>query len=309
MGIFDFLKGSKKPKSELTDNEKIDSNSMDSAESLSKQFSNAEVVDIYKDNNSITLTEDEKNWFIKQEINERFSKQSKFELNISNYDPLFEEAARIIVNHQQGSASLLQRKLKLGYNRAGKLIDQLEEFGIISSFDGKKARTVYVPDIYQLEKLIKNELLKSDKKRFFTKHILPLNEELISAKVQQLIKEKEIEEEIKLREQLKQEILEKENERLEKEKRRKLKTQIRKELIQNGIISKSNESHLKRESIPQEVQDKVWNRDGGKCVKCGSQEKIEFDHIIPFSKGGSNTYRNLQILCEKCNRGKSNNIG
>ncbi|WP_229724707.1 HNH endonuclease [Winogradskyella forsetii] len=55
--------------------------------------------------------------------------------------------------------------------------------------------------------------------------------------------------------------------------------------------------------------DKVWNRDGGKCVKCGSQEKIEFDHIIPFSKGGSNTYRNLQILCEQCNRGKSNNIG
>ncbi|MDO9512072.1 MAG: HNH endonuclease [Bacteroidales bacterium] len=64
-----------------------------------------------------------------------------------------------------------------------------------------------------------------------------------------------------------------------------------------------------REQIPQIVLDQVWNRDGGKCIICGSQEKIEFDHIIPFSKGGSNTYRNIQITCEKCNREKSNKIG
>lgn len=61
--------------------------------------------------------------------------------------------------------------------------------------------------------------------------------------------------------------------------------------------------------IPQNVMDKVWNRDSGKCVKCGSNQKLEFDHIIPFSKGGSNTYRNIQLLCEGCNRSKSNNIG
>tara|TARA_B100002003_G_scaffold244540_1_gene270801 strand:- start:559 stop:1035 length:477 start_codon:yes stop_codon:yes gene_type:complete len=65
----------------------------------------------------------------------------------------------------------------------------------------------------------------------------------------------------------------------------------------------------RRPSIPQKTKDKVWNRDGGKCVQCGSNENIEFDHIIPFSKGGSSTYRNLQILCEKCNRVKSANIG
>ncbi len=64
-----------------------------------------------------------------------------------------------------------------------------------------------------------------------------------------------------------------------------------------------------REPISQSVQDKVWNRDGGRCVKCGSNIKLEFDHIIPFSKGGANTYRNLQLLCEKCNRKKSNKIG
>ena len=101
----------------------------------------------------------------------------------------------------------------------------------------------------------------------------------------------------------------KENEKLEKEKIKQLKNQVRKELIEEGMIWSLNESDLKREPIPQDILDRVWNRDGGKCVKCGSQEKIEFDHIIRFSKGGSNTYRNLQILCEKCNRQKSNSIG
>ena len=65
----------------------------------------------------------------------------------------------------------------------------------------------------------------------------------------------------------------------------------------------------KRKPISQNVKDKVWRRDGGKCVECGSNEKIEFDHIIPFSKGGTDTYRNLRILCEKCNRSKSDKIG
>jgi len=64
-----------------------------------------------------------------------------------------------------------------------------------------------------------------------------------------------------------------------------------------------------RQPISEDVQNKVWNRDGGKCVKCGSQEKLEFDHIIPVSKGGANTARNIQLLCEKCNREKSNKIG
>ncbi|NVK04347.1 MAG: DNA translocase FtsK 4TM domain-containing protein [Flavobacteriia bacterium] len=66
-------------------------------------------------------------------------------------DALFEDAARIIVIHQQGSASLLQRKLKLGYNRAGRIIDQLEAAGIIGPFEGSKARQVLVPDELSLE--------------------------------------------------------------------------------------------------------------------------------------------------------------
>ena len=77
-------------------------------------------------------------------------------------------------------------------------------------------------------------------------------------------------------------------------------------IIEDDLV---NEINGRREPIPQDVQDRVWNRDGGRCVKCGSNIKLEFDHIIPFSKGGANTYRNLQLLCEKCNRKKSNKIG
>jgi hypothetical protein len=64
-----------------------------------------------------------------------------------------------------------------------------------------------------------------------------------------------------------------------------------------------------RKSIPKDVQVFVWNRDGGKCVNCGSNENLEYDHIIPVSKGGSNTARNIQLLCRTCNRAKSNKIG
>ena len=69
-------------------------------------------------------------------------------------DELFEEAARMIVMHQQGSTSLLQRKLKLGYNRAGRLIDQLEAAGIIGPFEGSKARKVLIPDEVSLEQFL-----------------------------------------------------------------------------------------------------------------------------------------------------------
>ncbi|MBE9585765.1 DNA translocase FtsK 4TM domain-containing protein [Mucilaginibacter sp. JRF] len=67
-------------------------------------------------------------------------------------DPMFEDAARLIVLHQQGSTSLIQRKLKLGYNRAGRIIDQLEAAGIVGPFEGSKARDVLYPDEYSLER-------------------------------------------------------------------------------------------------------------------------------------------------------------
>ncbi|TWJ04529.1 S-DNA-T family DNA segregation ATPase FtsK/SpoIIIE [Mucilaginibacter frigoritolerans] len=74
------------------------------------------------------------------------------EFDPDNRDPLFDDAARLIVLHQQGSTSLIQRKMKLGYNRAGRIIDQLEAAGIVGPFEGSKAREVLYPDEYSLER-------------------------------------------------------------------------------------------------------------------------------------------------------------
>ena len=79
------------------------------------------------------------------------------DMNISERDALFREAAEIIVTSQQGSASLLQRKLKLGYNRAGRLIDQLESAGIVGPFEGSKARGVNISDLSALDQFFNNE--------------------------------------------------------------------------------------------------------------------------------------------------------
>lgn len=79
------------------------------------------------------------------------------DIDISERDALFREAAEVIVTSQQGSASLLQRKLKLGYNRAGRLIDQLEAAGIVGPFEGSKARSVNIPDLQALDQFFNNE--------------------------------------------------------------------------------------------------------------------------------------------------------
>ena len=79
------------------------------------------------------------------------------EIDLGDRDVLFEDAARVIVMNQQGSTSLIQRKLKLGYNRAGRIVDQLEAAGIVGPFEGSKARQVLIPDEYSLEQLLKSQ--------------------------------------------------------------------------------------------------------------------------------------------------------
>jgi S-DNA-T family DNA segregation ATPase FtsK/SpoIIIE len=82
--------------------------------------------------------------------------EGKPDFDVNDKDSLFEDAARLVVIHQQGSASLLQRKLKLGYNRAGRLIDQLESAGIVGPNEGSKARQVLIPDEVSLERFLEN---------------------------------------------------------------------------------------------------------------------------------------------------------
>ena len=83
--------------------------------------------------------------------------KSGLDNNIDDRDPMFREAAEVVVNAQQGSASLLQRKLKLGYNRAGRIVDQLEAAGIVGPFEGSKAREVMLRDIIALHEFLENE--------------------------------------------------------------------------------------------------------------------------------------------------------
>ena len=82
---------------------------------------------------------------------------TNLDIDIEDRDKLFREAAEVLVTAQQGSASLLQRKLKLGYNRAGRLIDQLEAAGIVGPFEGSKARQVLIPDLQSLDRHLENE--------------------------------------------------------------------------------------------------------------------------------------------------------
>ena len=84
-------------------------------------------------------------------------------------------------------------------------------------------------------------------------------------------------------------------------------------LLQGGVRADIKEGRRasatpRREPIPEKVRHEVWRRDEGKCVDCGSRERLEFDHIVPLSKGGSNTARNLELRCESCNRRKGATI-
>ncbi len=84
------------------------------------------------------------------------SEGSTVEVDLRKRDPMFDDAARLVVQHQQGSTSLIQRKLSIGYNRAGRIIDQLEAAGIVGPFEGSKARDVLCSDIIALEQILKS---------------------------------------------------------------------------------------------------------------------------------------------------------
>ncbi len=201
------------------------------------------------------------------------------------FDPLLEEVAECVVTVQKVCSSMIERHFSIGRERSLRILAQLEIMGIVGP-----ARNV--TDMRAVLYNGKDDLgldVKETLEAFKNHDIYSKEREIEERKKQLLQKEKE---------KIKQEIL-------ENRKKRDLRKQAMQELEDEGLLEKVR----KREPIPQEVQDIVWRRDGGRCVKCGSQENLEFDHIIPFSKGGSNTARNLQLLCEKCNREKSNHIG
>lgn len=91
---------------------------------------------------------------------------------------------------------------------------------------------------------------------------------------------------------------------LERENRLKVRVARARALMEQAAVIDSPRRH----AIPDDVKVLVWQRDKGRCVRCGSNQNLEYDHIIPFSMGGSDTARNLQLLCEPCNRAKGGNL-
>lgn len=120
-------------------------------------------------------------------------------------------------------------------------------------------------------------------------------------KQKELLKQKKERDNQKHKEYIKQQLR-------EKEKRKRLAAEAVEEMIESGELSANFSSNRNRETIPSHIKEVVWIRDKEKCVTCGSMENLEFDHIIPVSKGGSNSLNNIQLLCLKCNRSKSNRI-
>lgn len=96
---------------------------------------------------------------------------------------------------------------------------------------------------------------------------------------------------------------------LEKERKKQLESEAIQELIDAGLTDNNHYSGNNiRKSIPPDVKIAVWQRDKERCVTCFSNTNLEFDHIIPVSKGGANSIKNIQLLCRNCNRTKSNKI-
>ncbi len=272
-------------------------NSPRSIESIDKVPKELDEVEIERMVNEIAIAE------IESEGNSNDG--TNFDAN--DRDPLFEDAARLIVQSQMGSTSLIQRRMKLGYNRAGRLMDQLESARVIGPNRGSAAREVLFDTLENLEEY----LIALEKGMPYQLHdgntslaqFVENHKVRIANRVLELRNAKENELTRIEKERIKQKLI-------EKDRIKNLHKDALKELIAEGrIFNQFINREGKREPIPQDVMDAVWNRDGGQCVKCGGQENLEFDHIIPFSKGGATTYRNMQLLCKSCNIEKSNKIG
>lgn len=246
--------------------------------------------------------------FLTEEEKERIIQRLAIELNNKSNKPIVynkissivKNAAELIVLHQQGSTSLIQRKLHIGYNQAGEIMNILEGANIIGPFLGPKPREVLVKDVLSMHILLEDIGRPATHKNDPFYRLAFADEIRLMAEKNQLV-----EAEIKIS----AEKLELKKEILDRARKKKIQRDLYKELQESGEIEVETISKEGRERIPQEVMDKVWNRDGGKCIRCGSRELLEFDHIIPFSKGGAATYRNIQILCKGCNIQKSNKIG
>lgn len=201
-----------------------------------------------------------------------------------------------IRSHHQHEASLLRNELLETKNKLSKTNNSLSEsYAMIRTLE----RT-----LFYFKKELPEEF--TAKVESLASNIGQYSKDWREAET---IKEEEERKAIRSAFLLRQEVKEKENLRqsiLEKQRKRELEKVVTQELINEGeLFPESN----KRPPIPKAVVDALWSRDKGQCVYCASSENIHIDHIIPFSKGGSSSIENLQLLCQSCNLIKSDKIG
>ncbi len=213
--------------------------------------------------------------------------QDKSDLSIDT--DIIKQVAYYCLRENNTQTSCIKRYFNFSYRQTSKIMDELEKMGIIRSIRNHPfIKELSVSSFEEIDAIFNNEssIILTDK--VVTQNEVNVDTEPDSRKIWMEQEKQRIKENI-----------------LKQRELRELRKKAKEELIAEGLI----ENTKRREPIPQHVQDTVWRRDGGRCVKCGSQENLEFDHIIPLSKGGSNTVRNIQLLCQKCNREKSNKIG
>lgn len=184
-------------------------------------------------------------------------------------DPLFPQVARSVVQYGKAYLWYIQREFNVSYDRGLLLMYQLDINGVAHSYNGE----VWIKSIPELN--IKLRELNMPE-------VKPETAEERDARRKKMIEDK----------------IKDQNERQAFEKK------VKKDLENEGVIEKQP----RREYIPRRIIAAVYKRDKGCCVYCGSTHNLQIDHIIPVSKGGATTLKNLQLLCQTCNLKKSNKI-
>lgn len=223
---------------------------------------------------------------------EKILESAKEFFNSKNYDSAYSEFQRAL-NCPLDIETKEQIKREIEKINKIKNAERMEKALMIRAEQKKK-------ELEELEQKRKRELEEIERQRQKEEENAKQIEEAKKKREEEQIEKKKRAEE-KLKESIKRKIL-------EEERKKAIESEAIKELIEEGQLSEDYTNNYERNPIPTHVKKAVWLRDRGACCKCGSRKDLEFDHIIPVSKGGANTVKNIQLLCMSCNRNKSNKI-